>query len=96
MKIKEIIGLVNFVIYKVTQTDVHFNTPYIWIRLRCNETDFTEMFPEFMKIKTRLQFSCTGWAKKRGHRLMNIILSNSNGFKKRLEDSWVNLQLAEY
>ena len=25
---------------------------------------------------------CTGWAKKRGHRLMTIILSNFNRFKK--------------
>ena len=35
--------------------------------------------------------------KKRGHRLMTIILSNLNRFKKNsLEDSLVNLQLNEY
>jgi len=37
----------------------------------------------------------TGWAKKRGHRLITIILSNLNGFKTflLLEDSLVNLQI---
>jgi len=40
----------------------------------------------------------TGWAKKRGHRLMTIILSNLNRFTKffSLEDSLVNFQLNGY
>jgi len=36
------------------------------------------------------------WPKKRGHRLMTIILSNLNRLKSSLEDSWVNLQLNGY
>ena len=39
----------------------------------------------------------TGWAKKRGHRLMTMLLSNLNRFfKNSLEDSLVYLQLNEY
>jgi len=39
----------------------------------------------------------TRWAKKRGHRLMTIILSILNRFKIfSLEDSLANLQLHEY
>ena len=30
-----------------------------------------------------MTFQCTGWAKKRGHRLMTIILSNLNRFTKK-------------
>ena len=40
---------------------------------------------------------CTGWAKKRRHRLIAIILSNLNRFTIfSLEDSLVNLQLNGY
>jgi len=38
----------------------------------------------------------TGWAKKLGHRLLAIILSNLNRLKNSLEDSWVNLELKGY
>ena len=34
--------------------------------------------------------------KKLGHRLMTIILSNLDRFKKSLEDSSVNFQLNDY
>ena len=37
----------------------------------------------------------TGWAKKRGHRLITIILSNLTTFFS-LQDSIVNLQLNGY
>jgi len=39
---------------------------------------------------------CTGWAKKRGHRLMTTILSNLNRFKKKSLQKKVNLQLNGY
>ena len=40
----------------------------------------------------------TGWGKKRGHRVMTVILSNLNRFTEffPLEDSLVNLQLNGY
>jgi len=42
--------------------------------------------------------NCTGWAKKRGHGLIAIILSNLKRFQKLflLEDTLVNLQLNGY
>ena len=43
-------------IYRMAPKVVHFfHAPYLWNRSRRNEKDFTEMFPEFLGIKTRFR-----------------------------------------
>ena len=62
-----------------------------------------ETFAEVLRKESptgHCTFTCmyTGWAKKRGHRLMTIILSNLNRFAQffSLEDSLVNWKVNGY
>ena len=86
------------------------HTPLVRPKLSCSRVKLsnTDYLPRGQKprwsLKTVSQHvgwsdvtECTGWDRKRGHRLMTTILSILNRFKKKsLEDSLVNLQLNGY